>query len=622
MAEAELPPLYAKVCGKLRSRSPRPPLEALLSLGVPEHRAQKALAATGRKSSEEAAAWLRAHHHDPNLDDPIPQEYALYLCPSGPLATSLQEFWVESERQCSRNRAHESFPHITLCDFFTCEDRKVDGLYEALKKAGDQFASSFPPVVSLNLHSSSSYIGFFISAGPAEVLKSFAVAFATEASMLADCRVKAGTKQLHLTLAHKFSPHHQWTLEQLAKAISPSQRCQWTASLYSRDMRFVNYKTLRVLYQYRPQNHDELLLNPGDLVYVDQSQQEEASTGWMIATCHQSGCRGLVPENYLERVSESEAWVKQRTYAFTPAQGLSPSLPRDTTARPKKPERTLYINSVSKSLDLQLTPSVSVRRRLLVVRHGERVDQVFGKSWMQQCLTADGRYTRPDLNFPASLPPRSDGAQGFELDPPLSSCGIFQARLVGEALLEQGLTVGSVYSAPAVRCVETAHHILHSLKIHTTVPIRLEPGLFEWAKWESSRGVPPFMSLSELSDAGYNIDAEYRPCLAVSSLAATESYEDFTNRCSAAVKSIIRHCEQKAGDVLIVGHGSALDSLTRPLLGLPPKDSSEFAQLVRKVPSLAMCCCVEEEGRWQMTAPPVKALTHGSNSAFHWSFIV
>lgn len=32
------------------------------------------------------------------------------------------------------------------------------------------------------------------------------------------------------------------------------------------------------------------------------------------------------------------------------------------------------------------------RRSVLVVRHGERVDQVFGKSWLQQCSAPDGRW--------------------------------------------------------------------------------------------------------------------------------------------------------------------------------------------------------------------------------------
>ena len=57
-----------------------------------------------------------------------------------------------------------------------------------------------------------------------------------------DCTVKPCTKQLHLTLAHKFYPHHQRTLEQLARAINPGHSCQWTAALYSRDMRFVHYQ--------------------------------------------------------------------------------------------------------------------------------------------------------------------------------------------------------------------------------------------------------------------------------------------------------------------------------------------------------------------------------------------
>uniref|UniRef100_A0A452QE25 UBA domain-containing protein n=1 Tax=Ursus americanus TaxID=9643 RepID=A0A452QE25_URSAM len=85
----------------------------------------KALAATGRKTAEEASNWLRCHRDDPSLDDPIPQEYALFLCPTGSLLERLQEFWRESKRQCTRNRAHEVFPHITLCDFFTVSRHHV-----------------------------------------------------------------------------------------------------------------------------------------------------------------------------------------------------------------------------------------------------------------------------------------------------------------------------------------------------------------------------------------------------------------------------------------------------------------------------------------------------------------
>ncbi|KAL0615529.1 Ubiquitin-associated and SH3 domain-containing protein A, partial [Plecturocebus cupreus] len=332
--------LYAKVSNKLKGRSTPLLLEPLLAMGFPVHTSLKALAATGRKTAEEALAWLHGHCNDPSLDDPIPQEYALFLCPTGPLLENLQEFWRESRRQCAKNRAHEVFPHVTLCDFFTCEDQKVECLYEALKRAGDRLLGSFPTAVPLALHSSISYLGFFVNGSPADIIREFAMTFATEASLLADCTVKPCTKQLHLTLAHKFYPHHQRTLEQLARAIPLGHGCQWTAALYSRDMRFVHYqiqrasvdestmfcviregannltlrqadvKTLRALFQYQPQNADELSLSPGDYVFVDPTQQDEASEGWVIGISQRTGCRGFLPENYTDRASESDTWVK------------------------------------------------------------------------------------------------------------------------------------------------------------------------------------------------------------------------------------------------------------------------------------------------------------------------
>ncbi|XP_065275249.1 ubiquitin-associated and SH3 domain-containing protein A [Emys orbicularis] len=619
MAVAETQ-LYSKVLNKVKNRSTCALLESLLSMGFPAHIAQKALAATGHKTADEASKWLHSHCNDPSLDDPIPQEYALYLCPTGPLHDKLQEFWKESKNQCARNKAHEIFPHITLCDFFTCEDRKVEFLHEALKKVGDRFLNLFPPAISLSLHSSVSYLGFFINDAHANVIKEFAVAFATEASILADCRVKPITKQLHLTLAHKFYPHHQKTLEQLAKSINLGQSCLWTAALYSRDMRFVNYQILQALFQYKPQNIDELMLNTGDLIYVDRSQQSDVSDGWVIGTSHRTGCRGFLPENYTEKANESDTWVKHREYTFTPASGL---LPKNENEPRRKLNGEVHIpvmtKSVTQTLAFQLSQTVALRRGLLVMRHGERVDHVFGKSWIQQCLTADGKYHRADLNFPASLPKRRDGIKHFEYDPPLSCCGVFQSRLVGEALLEKQEAVSRVYCSPALRCIQTAQHVLEGLKLEQKIKIRVEPGLFEWTKWEANKIIPSFMALTELTEATYNIDPSYRCTFPLSSLVPSESYEEYVSRCSAVIKQILSDCTSN-GIILIVGHGSSLDSFTRPVLGLPARDSNDFASLVRKIPSLGMCFCEElkEENRWQMINPPVKTLTHGSNAAFNW----
>lgn len=61
---------------------------------------------------------LFSHVDDPFLDDPLPREYVLYLRPSGPLQNQLSHFWQQSRLTCGKNKAHNIFPHITLCQFF------------------------------------------------------------------------------------------------------------------------------------------------------------------------------------------------------------------------------------------------------------------------------------------------------------------------------------------------------------------------------------------------------------------------------------------------------------------------------------------------------------------------
>lgn len=61
---------------------------------------------------------LFSHVDDPFLDDPLPREYVLYLRPSGQLLQQLSTFWQQSRLSCGKNKAHNIFPHITLCQFF------------------------------------------------------------------------------------------------------------------------------------------------------------------------------------------------------------------------------------------------------------------------------------------------------------------------------------------------------------------------------------------------------------------------------------------------------------------------------------------------------------------------
>ncbi|NXH87173.1 UBS3A protein, partial [Edolisoma coerulescens] len=375
---------------------------------------------------------------------------------------------------------------------------------------------------------------------------------------------------------------------------------------------------LRALFQYKPQNIDELMINAGDLIYVDPTQQSDVSEGWVIGTSHRTGCRGFLPENYTEKAHESDTWVKHREYVFETASRSFAKTEKEPNVKlngvahnPSMPR------SVTNVLPLQ---NAALRRGVLVMRHGERVDQVFGKSWLQQCLTADGKYYRADLNFPSSLLRRKDSMKQFECDPPLSCCGIFQSRLIGEALLDQEVTVSYVYSSPALRCVQTAQHVLQGLKLNQKVKIRVEPGLFEWTKWEASRAIPNFVTVAELVEASYDIDTSYRSAK-MNGPKATSSPSAGGERGSAAAPlPPFFAFPGVPGVILIVGHSSSLAPLTRALTGLPNRDSADFAHMVRKIPSLGMCFCEElkEENKWQMVNPPVKTLTHGANAAFNW----
>ncbi|XP_069745277.1 ubiquitin-associated and SH3 domain-containing protein A-like isoform X2 [Narcine bancroftii] len=494
---------------QLHTRSPGSLLESLLSQGFHENLAQKALAATGRVGPQEASEWILTHQNDPTRDDPIPQEYVMYLIPSGTLWDKLMVFWTESQTDCGRNGAHEVFPHISLCHFFTCEDSKLERLYKALKKTGDRFVDRFPSRISLTLHTSSCYIGFFLDQASADIIKQFALTFRETAAKLADCQLDLSSKPLHLTLAHSFLPHHQLELEAKARCISLGLSCQWKATLYSRDMRFAHYQVLQALYPYNPQNDDELRLDPSDYVFMHPTEQEGVSEGWVFGTSHRTGCMGVLPGNYVDEAPESGTWVKHRSYAFRQTR-VEASNGNRYSALCLEPAPHQAPSSIHRLLEAQLQATASSRRWLLFVRHGESVDLVFGKAWIEQCFSEEGRYFRGDLNFPRSVPWRAGGARDYRHDAPLSSCGIFQSQLMGEAMADREIGIWCVYSSPALRCVHTAHYLLEGLKPSSQVGIRLEPGLFEWTTWEAKKPIPNFMSVAELEAAGYSVDGTYR----------------------------------------------------------------------------------------------------------------
>lgn len=53
----------------------------------------------------------------------------------------------------------------------------------------------------------------------------------------------------------------------------------------------------RVLYNYKPQNEDELELVEGETVYV----MEKCDDGWYVGSSQRTGYLGTFPGNYVER---------------------------------------------------------------------------------------------------------------------------------------------------------------------------------------------------------------------------------------------------------------------------------------------------------------------------------
>ena len=58
--------------------------------------------------------------------------------------------------------------------------------------------------------------------------------------------------------------------------------------------------------------------------------------------------------------------------------------------------------------------------------------------------------------------------------------------------------------------VKISASILTGLQLEQKAKVCIEPGLFEWTKWETSTAIPPFMTRRELSDISYSVDTTYK----------------------------------------------------------------------------------------------------------------
>lgn len=258
-------------------------------------------------------------------------------------------------------------------------------------------------------------------------------------------------------------------------------------------------------------------------------------------------------------------------------------------------------------------------RRLFLMRHGERVDFVFG-SWIPYCFDDAGKYLRKDLNMPSTLPQRNLGPKGYHKDSPLTKIGVYQATLVGEGLKEAATEIHHVYCSPALRCVQTCDAVLRGMGVQGELKIKIEPGLFEWLAWYPDHP-PDWMTPEELITEGYNIDLDYIPFIDKNEIIETmESCEQFYLRSHFITQSVL--ATQTAGNVLFVGHTATLEVCSRELLGRKPRSlGSEMTEIIRKVPYCALLTLAQNGDKWEIVEGPCPPVTHSNNQRFDPSVV-
>ena len=237
--------------------------------------------------------------------------------------------------------------------------------------------------------------------------------------------------------------------------------------------------------------------------------------------------------------------------------------------------------------------------RLIICRHGERIDQSLGQDWYDKVF--NGVPSAPSIAYrhsalPYRLPPRSNTLL-YVFDPPISRTGEQQAYAKGQDLLRTGTTIDYCYSSPASRSVLTANAILRGMN-RGQIPIRLEPSLFEPMNWNSALllldKTPPFMSTHDWKQSGYNVDQHYKRFH--NYLNPHETEMDYYNRSRDFFDSLVRHHGKrmaaspyrpapKRRTILLVGHASSSEIFSTIALR-QPFDVKIFGEQCAKIPYL------------------------------------
>ncbi|PAA47205.1 hypothetical protein BOX15_Mlig000018g1 [Macrostomum lignano] len=253
-------------------------------------------------------------------------------------------------------------------------------------------------------------------------------------------------------------------------------------------------------------------------------------------------------------------------------------------------------------------------RQLHVMRHGERMDTTVGFHWYNKAFDSKGVFAnRFDLNIPEVLPTRP--VEDFDRDTPLTLIGQFVSHQMGEALARAGVRYTYAYSSPALRCVQTAHHLLQGAG-QFRLSVRIEPMLNEFPHDHDDQAqMPRFMSPTELRSAGYNVDKDYQPHSTLEGFDRRNSPEKYQQRVRRVLKKILDSTRKRGGNILVVGHRTTIEFCPIILMG--------YKSYVKRVciPYNAMLCLDErpKKGTWVLANQPSAAFSCNEHCRFDGS---
>ncbi|KRZ96884.1 Protein UBASH3A -like protein [Trichinella sp. T8] len=258
----------------------------------------------------------------------------------------------------------------------------------------------------------------------------------------------------------------------------------------------------------------------------------------------------------------------------------------------------------SKIVEETLEESPTTGRIIFLARHGEQMNNVF-PNWVHETFSNFGLYKPNDLNMPLSLVPRQNGPVDFLDDPPLTEMGYVTSQMIGRGAKLSNVHFDAIYCSPALRCIHSAHGILKAFP-KSEMQIRIEPGLFEYMGMNRDSKLN-FVSGEEISIQGYEIDLDYTPMITPETIGEqyrNENIDDFYQRISDVIESILQAHDSPPCNILIIGHALTLDAgsryLARKYGNLPTEDQINNMHIYFPYSAIVAMEELKDEGKWQL----------------------